>query len=55
MKTILELSLVAIALSLVLTLTPLAMFGVIYGSIFTFTAFVSGRELTKSSKNNLNF
>jgi hypothetical protein len=50
MKTALNLSLVAIALSIYLTTTPLAMFGYIFGSIFTLTALVSGRELIETSK-----
>jgi hypothetical protein len=50
MKTALNLSLVAIALSIFLTTTPLAMFGYIFGSIFTLTALVSGRELIETSK-----
>jgi hypothetical protein len=50
MKTALNLSLVAIALSIYLTTTPLAMFGYVLGSIFILTAIVSGRELIETSK-----
>jgi hypothetical protein len=48
MKTILNLSLIGIALSLYLTTSPLAMFGYILGSIFILTALMSGRELVES-------
>lgn len=48
MKTALNISLIGVALSLILTLTSFEVFGQLFGTIFSYTAFMSGRELTKN-------